>query len=231
MIKEMRGNIFTTQCQTIVNTINCVGVMGAGIAFEFRLRYPDMFKKYKELCDNHIIEIGKLWIYKTENKWILNFPTKYTWKEDSKIEYLEKGLKKFVESYQEKGVTSIAFPMLGASMGGIPESESLKVMRYYLNMCDIDVEIYSYDPKATDDVYEKFKVLFNSLTEKELSSESGLRIYFIRRIKENIENPNVRNMSGLLRCRGIGEVSLEKCFRFVNDYKGEQTSFEFASEQ
>lgn len=74
--KIITGNIFTTNCQTIVNTINCVGVMGAGIALECRLRYPDMHEKYIKLCmDNHI-DIGLLWIYKSSDKWVLNFPTK-----------------------------------------------------------------------------------------------------------------------------------------------------------
>ena len=95
MIIEKTGNIFTTKCQTIVNTVNCVGVMGAGIAFEFKLREETMFKKYKQLCDAKQLNIGTLWIYKSDNNNILNFPTKYDWKLPSKQEYLEKGLQKF----------------------------------------------------------------------------------------------------------------------------------------
>ena len=68
MIIKKTGNIFTTQCQTIVNTINCVGVMGAGIAYEFRLRDPEMFERYKELCQNKTIDIGKLWIYNVNDE-------------------------------------------------------------------------------------------------------------------------------------------------------------------
>ena len=79
-IKIISGNIFTSKCQTIVNTINCVGVMGAGIALECRLRYPEMYKKYVELCENREISIGILWLYKSEDRWILNFPTKKHWK-------------------------------------------------------------------------------------------------------------------------------------------------------
>ena len=81
MIEIKKGNIFTTKCHTIVNTVNTVGVMGAGIAYEFKLRFPEMFEKYKSFCDSGHIDIGNLWIYKlTKNdnemyEYILNFPT------------------------------------------------------------------------------------------------------------------------------------------------------------
>ncbi len=75
-IKIINGNIFTSKCQTIVNTVNCVGVMGAGMALECRLRYPEMHEKYILLCKDKLIDIGLLWIYKSPEKWILNFPTK-----------------------------------------------------------------------------------------------------------------------------------------------------------
>lgn len=142
MITVIRGDIFTTQKQTIVNAINCVGVMGAGIAREFKLRYPVMYEKYVELCRNRLIDIGVLWLYRDADKWILNFPTKYHWKYGSKIEYLEKGLQKFLDTYKEKGITSVAFPLLGAGCGGIDANLSLTIMKKYLGKCDIDVEIY-----------------------------------------------------------------------------------------
>ena len=95
MIKIIKGNIFTTQCSTIVNTVNCVGVMGAGIAFEFRLRYPKMFEKYKEYCSKKYMDIGKLWLYKPEDgkKQVLNFPTKYHWNTLPSSNIWKKGLK------------------------------------------------------------------------------------------------------------------------------------------
>ena len=99
MIKILTGNIFTTKCSTIVNTVNCVGVMGAGIAYEFRLRYPKMHERYKEICKYNLLKIGTLWIYRADNKNILNFPTKIDWKKQSKTEYLEKGLQKFIDTY------------------------------------------------------------------------------------------------------------------------------------
>ena len=74
-----------------------------------------MFIKYKQLCDKKLFNIGQLWLYKTENKWILNFPTKLDWRNKTEIEYLELGLKKFTSEYKVKGITSIGFPLLGAN--------------------------------------------------------------------------------------------------------------------
>jgi O-acetyl-ADP-ribose deacetylase (regulator of RNase III) len=136
-VKVITGNIFTTKAQTIVNTVNCVGVMGAGIALECRLRFPEMYEKYVTLCDQGQLKIGLLWLYKGDERWVLNFPTKKHWKYPSKKEYLEKGLEKFLSTYEQKGISSIAFPLLGASQGGIDGEESLAIMLSYLEQATI----------------------------------------------------------------------------------------------
>ena len=142
------SNIFESQCQTLVNTINCVGVMGKGIALEMKKRYPDMFEKYKEYCNRGLIDIGSLWIYKHVSekeitKRILNFPTKKHWKDKSEYSFIEKGMQKFVETYKDKGITSIAFPMLGCNNGGLEKDIVLEIMVKYLVKCEnIIVEIY-----------------------------------------------------------------------------------------
>lgn len=215
-MKIKKGNIFTTNCQTIVNTVNCVGVMGAGIAFEFRLRYPDMYEQYVKLCKNGSIQIGKLWIYKVNDKqWILNFPTKKDWKNPSKIEYLEKGLKKFKETYKEKGIKSIAFPLLGASHGRISEEKSLDILKKYLTNCDIPIEIWFYEKYEKDDLYLEFRRLFNFIDERKLAKNSGIRIDFVRKVKKALERDNINNLRSLIRVKGIGEVTLEKSFRYI----------------
>ncbi|MCT2561861.1 macro domain-containing protein [Chryseobacterium herbae] len=145
------GNIFESNAQTLVNTVNCVGVMGKGLALEFKKRYPEMFKKYQQLCNDRLLDIGKLWLYKGQHRWVLNFPTKYDWRQPSTAYYLEKGLDKFMETYRTRGIESIAFPLLGASNGGIPPEVSLKIMTDYLKECDIPVTIYfSYKPKIEE---------------------------------------------------------------------------------
>lgn len=136
------GNIFDSNAQTLVNTVNCMGVMGKGLALQFKKRYPDMFVAYKKLCENQLLDIGKLWLYKTERRWVLNFPTKYDWRLPSKERYLEQGLEKFLQSYKQRGIESIAFPLLGANNGGITPEVSLQIMSHYLQYCEIPVTIY-----------------------------------------------------------------------------------------
>ena len=222
-VEIKKDNIFTSDCQTLVNTINCVGVMGAGIALEFKLRHPAMFDKYVEHCNNKMIAIGKLWIYKPpahakDQRWVLNFPTKRDWKNPSKIEYLEAGLKKFVETHQNKGIESIAFPVLGSTSGGLDEETSLSVMREYLDQCAIPVEIYRYDPTAQDDLYEDFKHKLMRASDDQLAKSVKLRVDLIRKIKEAMEwEHGINSISQLASVKGIGLVSLEKSFRYIMD--------------
>ena len=146
-IKYIKGDIFSSKCQTLVNAVNCVGVMGKGIALEYKLRYPKMYLEYREHCKNNLIKIGSLWLYtKQENSpWVLNFPTKFHWRNPSKIEWIELGLRKFVDTYEKKGITSIAFPLLGTHNGGLDKQTVLSLMYEYLGKCNIEIEIYEYD--------------------------------------------------------------------------------------
>ena len=221
MIIEKIGNIFTTKAQTIVNTINCVGVMGAGIAYEFRLRYPDMYKKYQEYCYEKKIHIGTLWIYKNEDRNVLNFPTKYDWKYPSKEDYLKLGLQKFVDTYKERGITSIAFPLLGADKGGIDKNRSLSIIKSYLSKCDVDVEIWHFDPTAQDDLYNDFKNKFKNLDNETIKKESSLNMGMIKKLQTALLRDDINSLSGLLRVKGIGEVTLEKAFKYVLEEKKE----------
>lgn len=226
MVEIIRGNIFTSKAQTVVNTVNCVGVMGAGIAYEFRLRYPDMYNRYVQICKAKKLDIGSLWLFKAEDKWILNFPTKYDWRFESKVEYLERGLQKFIDTYKDKEIISIAFPVLGASNGGIPEAVSLEIMRKYLSSCDINIEIYIYDSFAYDDLYLKFKGIFTSMPDKVIAEKSGLRIDFVRKVNNAIHDDRIRSMSNLLSVKGIGEITLEKLFAFVLKFRNDPNLFE-----
>ena len=217
-----------------MNTVNCVGIMGAGIAYEFKLRFPEMFEKYKSFCDNGLIDIGNLWIYKLTKdnndmyEYILNFPTKKHWKYPSKIEYLEKGLEKFVNTYKEKNISSIAFPLLGASKGGIDETVSISIMRKYLDKIDIPIEIWQFDSNAKDDLYEDFKEKFINLDDNLIKEQSKLRIDLIKKIKSTLLNENINSMSGLLSEKGIGDISLEKSFRFIKNFeKNNKNLFNF----
>lgn len=216
-----KGNIFSSDKQTIVNTINCVGVMGKGVALGFKLRYPDMYEKYKEFCKNKQITIGKLWLYRRpqqDSKWVLNFPTKFHWKYPSKMEYLEAGLQKFVETYQEKGITSIAFPLLGTHNGGLDKNDVLNIMHFYLNKCSIPIEIYDYDPKAPDELYKQFKDKWMTMSicdKKNLVTQTN-QIAVIDKIINDINN---NSMASLYESNGVGIITLQKCFNLILNYK------------
>ena len=216
-IQIIQGNIFTTNCKVIVNTVNCVGVMGAGIALECRLRYPEMFEKYYKLCDTKKMEIGKLWLYRSTEKWVLNFPTKVHWKLASKPEYLHKGLQKFVASYKEKEITSIAFPLLGADKGTIPPDISLDIMQHYLRNIPIDIEIYKYDPKAKDDLYDYIKKLLFSLNIDDISKRSGIKANYINKILNAMHSEHITQLNQLAKVDGVGIKSLEKIFTFSRE--------------
>ena len=95
------SNVFNTDADAIVNTINCVGFMGKGLALEFSLRYPKLLVDYKEKCSKKEINIGKLYYYKEDNILIINFPTKKDYKFPSKLEWIEKGLLEFVNTYKK----------------------------------------------------------------------------------------------------------------------------------
>lgn len=170
MVKVVKGNIFDSQAQTLVNTINCVGVMGKGLALEFKNRYPAMFDKYKSFCDKGVFKPGVLWIFKADDgKWILNFPTKVDWRNPSKIEYIEEGLKKFVEIWKEKGIISVAFPLLGCKNGGLDPEEVIPLMKKYLEKCEgLSVMIYDDRDPVDDKNYsnDAVKKINDQLAEK-----------------------------------------------------------------
>lgn len=129
MLVYVNQDIFKSPAQVLVNTVNTVGVMGKGIAKRYKEVYPEMYNQYRDLCENNLLQIGKLWLYKTDTKWVLNFPTKKHWRNPSKLEYIESGLQKFVSTYEEKKITSISFPQLGVGNGGLDWEKQVKPLK------------------------------------------------------------------------------------------------------
>lgn len=128
MIKYIQGNLLADadQVDAMVNTVNTVGVMGAGIALMFKKRYPKNFEAYKKACKEGKVRIGKMFV--TENngdlvdsgpKFIINFPTKKDWRKGTEIQWVEEGLEDLVHTIKEKGIRSIAIPQLGCGNGGL----------------------------------------------------------------------------------------------------------------
>ena len=143
MILYVQGDLFQSPAQVLVNTVNTVGVMGKGVALQFKGHFPDMYAKYRELCEKGDFNVGSLWLYKSPNKWVLNFPTKRHWRQPSRIEDVESGLRKFVETYSSMGIHSIAFPPLGCGNGQLDfRSQVQPLMEKHLQTLPIEVFVY-----------------------------------------------------------------------------------------
>jgi O-acetyl-ADP-ribose deacetylase (regulator of RNase III) len=146
IVRFYEGNLFEAKTHCKVNTVNTVGVMGAGIALLFKHQYPAMFKSYKKYCLDGKFDVGMLQVWKqSKYDWVLNFPTKKHWRNPSELKYLEKGLQNFVNTYKQRGIISITFPQLGCANGGLNWENQVKpMMTHYLNQVDIPVEIVTY---------------------------------------------------------------------------------------
>jgi O-acetyl-ADP-ribose deacetylase (regulator of RNase III) len=172
----VEGDILEATTQVVVNTVNCKGVMGKGLALQFKKKYPKMYKEYKQRCREGKITLGQLHLYKgTPQYWILNFPTKNHWRNKSKLEYIEKGLLEFKEKYTEWGISSIAFPRLGCQHGGLNWTDVKPLMERYLgDLPGLKVEIFSHKP-----------------TVKKLAKKGKAR----KRLKKEVNDPNQQLLS------------------------------------
>ena len=151
-MKIIVGDILKSKKQTLVNTVNCVGIMGKGIAEEFKKRFPGMFKDYVKRCEQHKVKIGQPYIYKDLfGQQIVNFPTKEHWKSISKVLDIEKGLDFLLSHYKQWGITSIAIPPLGCGNGQLEWKIVGPLIYKRVKKMDIPVEIYApYGTKPTE---------------------------------------------------------------------------------
>ena len=163
------GDIFNSKAQTLINTVNCVGIMGKGIAAEFKKRYPEMFDDYVARCQKGEVKPGVPYLFKSSSLFsteqqVINFPTKSDWRAASRVEDIEKGLKILVSKYKEWGIMSIAIPPLGCGNGQLLWETVGPLIYKHLSRLDIPVKMYA--PYGTPSA---------QLTEKFLSQEYNLR--------------------------------------------------------
>jgi O-acetyl-ADP-ribose deacetylase (regulator of RNase III) len=144
MITYVYGDMIYSPARVLVNSVNTVGAMGAGLAYDFKRFYPDMFLHYRDLCLRDEFEIGQLYLYTTPHKWVLNVPTKKHWRAASRLEYIEAGLQKFAVIYAERNIASVSFPLLGTGSGGLLPDEVRPLMEAYLSPLPITVFIHIY---------------------------------------------------------------------------------------
>lgn len=211
-----RSSIFDSTCQTLVNTVNCVGVMGRGLALEFKMRFPTMYEQYRAACKRGALRPGMLLLFRDSTSWILNFPTKDHWKYPSKIEYLEVGLRKFAESYQEKGITSIAFPKLGTTSGKLDWDAVRDVMYRYLEpLRNLQVEIYHFDPDAKDTFFDKLYQKIHRMSVEDYMQYLGLKKRQAMLLYEAITSGAITTMLEIQSIDGIGEKSINAIYNFA----------------
>ncbi|MCB9024754.1 MAG: macro domain-containing protein [Bdellovibrionaceae bacterium] len=148
MITYLTGNIFESKAQVITNAVNCKGVMGKGLAAQFKTKFPEMYDDYKAKCDKKNLRIGEPYLWLGDETEILNFPTKDDWKQPSKLEYIDSGLKYLANHYQEIGISTIAMPALGCGLGGLEWSEVSSLIEKYFGDLP-DIEVFVYLPKET----------------------------------------------------------------------------------
>jgi O-acetyl-ADP-ribose deacetylase (regulator of RNase III) len=123
MIEYKTGDILAEDAEALVNTVNCVGVMGRGIALEFKRAWPENFTAYAAACRRHEVQPGRMFVFETGQlgnpRYVINFPTKRHWRGKSRIEDIEAGLAALVAEVRQRGIRSIAVPPLGAGLGGL----------------------------------------------------------------------------------------------------------------
>lgn len=144
MIRYVAGNLLDSPAQTLVNTVNCVGVMGKGIALEFKRLYPAMYKEYAAMCERHEVLPGVPYCHSSSGRQIVNFPTKDHWRAKSRLEDVERGLRLLRENYRDWNITSIAMPPLGCGNGGLEWGAVKPLIERYLS--DVSIDVFVYEP-------------------------------------------------------------------------------------
>ncbi|MDR3263887.1 MAG: macro domain-containing protein [Clostridiales bacterium] len=214
MIKYSKGTVFNANAQAMVNTINCTGVMGAGIALEFMLRYPKMFNEYKAQCAQQNIEIGKVSYFDDEQTTIVNFPTKWHFKYPSKLEWIEQGLNNFVSTYAQHDITSIAFPKLGTLNGGLEWMQVKILMEKYLSQINAEVIICLDELKEAEGLEKDMLSFFNTLSLAEIGNI--VKLNAIQKNKIKSKSP-LERFWHLSKIDGVGLLTYSKIFTFCYD--------------
>lgn len=146
MFRYIVGDILESDAACLINTVNCEGFMGKGIAYQFKKKFPLNNKDYMAACRNNRLHIGTLHIFREDGKIIVNFPTKDKWRAKSKMEYIHIGMKKLVEFIEANSISSVAIPPLGCGNGGLKWSEVKPVIISYLVPLKHKVDFQIYEP-------------------------------------------------------------------------------------
>lgn len=223
MFKALLGNLFESKTQTRVNTVNCVGIMGTGVALEFKKRFPAMFEDYVERCERGAVRLGRPYLYTDQSGIrIVNFPTKNHWRSPSRLADIDRGLDHFLAQAVEWRIQSVAFPPLGCGNGGLEWAEVGPLLYSKLKDADFDVEAYAPYGTTKSQLTEAFLA---APTQMSLDGKGHRRKKF---------NPEwvvlmevVRGLGQQPYANPVGRVILQK-IAYVITEMGVETEFRFA---
>jgi O-acetyl-ADP-ribose deacetylase (regulator of RNase III) len=160
MIDLTHGDILQADVEALVNTVNCVGIMGRGIALQFRKAFPDNFKVYEAACEREAVRPGQMLVYETRRltgpRYIINFPTKQHWKGKSRMEFIDTGLSALVEEIRKRDIRSVAVPPLGCGLGGLSWNEVRPRIINAMNALP-DVHVLLYEPVGAPEPVDMVK--------------------------------------------------------------------------
>lgn len=152
MIRYMKGDILRAEAEALINTVNCVGVMGRGIALQFKNAFPDNFKAYAAACRRGEVQPGRMFVFDMGElmwpRYIINFPTKRHWRGKSRIEDIEAGLAALVKEIRSRNIRSVAIPPLGSGLGGLDWNEVRPLIERALAALE-DVDVQVFEPIST----------------------------------------------------------------------------------
>ena len=134
MIAYCCGDIFESEAAAIVNPVNCVGIMGKGLALEFRKRFPNNFSIYWEVCRRRELDTGQVLIVRERGLDIVNFPTKKHWRDPSRLEYIDAGLQTLLREMLARDIPSVAVPPLGCGLGGLRKKDVLPLLEKHFSI-------------------------------------------------------------------------------------------------
>lgn len=180
MINYTTGNLLESDAYCLVNTVNCEGYMGKGLAYQFQKAYPENNKAYMEACRKGKLKIGKVFFFKEDGKIIANFPTKDRWREPSRIEYIQEGLKDLLVKLLSYNISSVAMPPLGSGNGGLSWYEVRKEIEREFNQISKKIDITVYEPSNSNNI--KINVKPKKPPKIYLSS------YIVAKIKSELNN-------------------------------------------
>jgi O-acetyl-ADP-ribose deacetylase (regulator of RNase III) len=220
MIRYTKGNILESDAQALVNTVNTVGVMGKGVALQFKNAFPNNFKVYENACKRKEVAIGKMLVTKDCNlssgeKIIINFPTKKDWRKSSEYSYVEDGLDDFLKVIENYQIKSVAIPPLGAGNGGLMWEKVKQILERKLSALSIDVMVYEPDSAIKE---------FLKTERVKLTEARALLLYVLHDLVRNGEF--VSEFSSEKVCYFLQKFGAEKYFKlkfepkFYGPYSG-----------